>query len=152
VTWRTAGIGATAIALSILLGSLVLGLRGGAPEEWGEVVAPPADPPLAGRVRVEVLNAAGIAGLAREVTEQLRSDGFDVVFYGNAGRLARDSTTVLVRSADRAPAELVAAALGIARLEVAIDTTLYLEATVILSPDWPEIAVRAPRSSPTGPH
>ena len=137
---RTAGFVLTLLAVAVLLGSLVLVLRG-APDPPPRDTAVPGHPPAGGRdrIRVEVLNAAGITGLARAVTESLRADGFDVVLYGNAGPLARDSTTVLDRAGNPAAALEVARALGVGRIETAIDTTLYLEATVVLGPDWPEL-------------
>jgi hypothetical protein len=137
----TIGFGLTTAAVATLLGSLVLGLRAPAGEATPEAPQPvaanaPPHPPRE-RIRVEVLNAAGIAGLAREVTTTLRGQGFDVVYYGNAGRReARDSTTILDRAGDAEAAQAVAAALRIPRIEQAIDTTLYLEATVILAPDF----------------
>lgn len=142
MTLRTLGFTLTMVAVAVLLGSLVLGLRGAAeplPDE------PPPVSVLTGqgeRIRVEVLNGAGISGLAREVTESLRAEGFDVVYYGNAGSLARDSTAVLDRAGNRAAVEAVARALRVARIETAIDTTLYLEATVVLAPDWPALRAR----------
>jgi hypothetical protein len=87
--------------------------------------------------RVEVLNGAGRSGLAREVTGQLRESGFDVVFFGNA-RGQTDTTYVLDRTGRIETARAVARALGVERVHTAIDTTLYLEATVVLGKDWPE--------------
>jgi hypothetical protein len=141
VKLRTIGFGLTTAAVLVLLGSLILGLRG-EPEVSGDGFEGPG---AARRleespVKVEVLNGAGITGLAREVTQQLRDDGFDVVYYGNAGSLARDSTTVLDRAGNPEAAHAVGEALGVDRVEVALDTTLYLEATVILGRDWPSIA------------
>jgi hypothetical protein len=133
VSLRTLGFLLTSAAVVGLLASLVIGMRAEAPP-------PPIEEPepvrIRERVRVEVLNAAGVTGLARDVTEQLRGLGFDVVFYGNAGALARDSTTVLDRTGDPYHAWLVADALGGLPVETAVDTTLYVEATVILAPDW----------------
>jgi hypothetical protein len=139
VKLRLFGFVATVIAVVVLVGSLVAGLGGAAGDDaW---LAPAARPvPGEGeRIRVEVLNSAGIVGLARDVTEQLRSAGYDVVYYGNAGRLARDSSVVLDRAGNAPAVARVAESLGIPRVEVALDTTLYLEATVILAPDWPSL-------------
>lgn len=136
--WQAVGFGATGAAVLVLLGSLVLGLRGGPEAEADDMMVGPASPLLRERIRVEVLNSAGITGLAREVTERLRAEGFDVVYYGNAGRLARDSTVILDRSGDAGAVRQLGIALGIDRFETALDTTLYVEATVILGPDWAE--------------
>jgi hypothetical protein len=141
VKLRTIGFGLTTAAVLVLLGSLILGLRG-EPEgqELGRLAAEGEGVAESTPVKVEVLNGAEIPGLAREVTEQLREDGFDVVFYGNAGSLARDSTTVLDRSGDTEAVAAVAEAIGVNRIEVALDTTLYLAATVVLGRDWPGLA------------
>jgi hypothetical protein len=139
MTMRSAGLALTLAAVLVLVGSMVAGLR---PQPtatpWPSASIPAGSGPEPERIRVEVLNGAGVAGLARDVTERLRRDGFDVVYYGNAGRLARDSTTVLDRIGNPVASSRVAAALGIELIEVAIDTTLYLEATVILAPDFVE--------------
>ena len=86
--------------------------------------------------RVEVLNASGRSGMARAVTQRLRAAGFDVVFFGNAPASAGDSTVVIDRIGDDAIARAVGEHLGIARIVSQRDTTLYLDATVILGKDW----------------
>ncbi|HUE97155.1 MAG TPA: LytR C-terminal domain-containing protein [Longimicrobiaceae bacterium] len=143
MTLRTLGFGLTVIAVVALLASLVLGLRAPAGQRTIEPVASvaaPAHPPPSERIRVEVLNAAGVSGLAARVTQRLRAAGFDVVYYGNAsGALDRDSTTLLDRSGNVAAVTALAHELGIEKIETAIDTTLYLEATLILAEDWEEI-------------
>jgi hypothetical protein len=137
MTVRTAGFGMTVIAVLVLFGSLLAGLRPGALGDTGQPLAVTSEAESgSGRIRVEVLNGAGVAGLARDVTERLRRQGFDVVYYGNAGSLARDSTVVLDRRGDTLSTRRVADALGVVRTETALDTTLYLEATVILAPDF----------------
>ena len=70
------------------------------------------------------------------MTEELRTAGFDVVTYGNAGALARDSTTIFDRSGNRGAVEALSAAIDITRIEEAVDTTLYLEVTLVLGGDW----------------
>jgi hypothetical protein len=89
------------------------------------------------KVRIEVLNGAGVAGLAREATQQLRGVGFDVVFFGNAGRFDHGRSVVIDRSGDLDMARAVAAALGIDSVASAVDSTLFLDATVVLGSDWP---------------
>lgn len=87
-------------------------------------------------LRVEVLNGAGRSGMARAATDELRAAGFDVVFFGNA-RVATDTSYVLDRVGQLDAARAVAEALGITRVHTAIDSTLFLEATVILGSDLP---------------
>ncbi len=97
-----------------------------------------------GRVpRVEVLNGAGRSGMARAATDRLRAAGFDVVFFGNAST-STDTSFVLDRVGRIEAARTIAEALGISRVHTAIDSTLFLEATVILGRDL-QIRSRAGR-------
>jgi hypothetical protein len=92
-------------------------------------------------VRVEVLNAAGVAGVARDVTDLLREDGFDVVQYGNASSFDRDTTVVIDRVGRLELAEGVANALGIPNVLVEPDPDLFVDVTVMLGRDWAARAV-----------
>ncbi len=124
-------------------GAVYLGRRfPGSREEGGAPRYVPRE-----RVRVEVLNAGGVAGLAREVTNQLRDDGFDVVQFGNAGSLDRDSTMVIDRVGRDELAEGVANALGIRNVLSEPDSNLFVDVTVLLGRDWAE---RAARGDPFG--
>jgi hypothetical protein len=87
------------------------------------------------RIKVEVLNATSVRGLARRATFALRDAGFDVVSYGNDAEL-RDSTLVLVRSGKTDWAERLARVLGGARVESRPDSSRYLDITVLLGSDW----------------
>lgn len=89
--------------------------------------------------RVEVLNGAGRAGLARDVTGRLRDSGYDVVYFGNA-RAQTDTSYLLDRTGRIETARAVARTIGITRVHTAVDTTLYLEVTVVLGKDWEEDA------------
>ena len=90
------------------------------------------------RVTVEVLNASGQAGVARNGVRVLRRAGIDVVGFGNApaaiGRL--DSTRIVVRRGDAAVGERVREALGIGRVVYDPDTTLLLDVSVFLGADF----------------
>ena len=89
------------------------------------------------RVQVEVLNAAGVDGLARQTREHLIRRGFDVVEIGNAG--PRDTTTVLVRSGTALDARHVAQSLGLgdARVVTGGPTTDYsLDVTLFVGADY----------------
>lgn len=97
--------------------------------EWG--IEDPAS------VRVEVLNGAGVGGLARDATHHLRADGFDVVFFGNAGHFDHARSVAIDRTGTPDRARAVAAALGIDSVTTAIDSSLMLEVTVVLGRDWP---------------
>jgi LytR cell envelope-related transcriptional attenuator len=87
------------------------------------------------RIRVEVLNASRIRGLARRGTFVLRDQGFDVVSIGTSA-LQSDSTLVLDRSHHPEWAQRVAKALGGARVEARPDSTLYVDVTVLLGRTW----------------
>lgn len=129
----TVAIFATLLAVAVLVGSLVAGLGGGAKkgsDDGGAPVRPET------RVRVEVLNAAGTPGLAREATRRLRDRGFDVVYFGNAPGERRDSSEVLDRSGQLESARAVADALAVRRVSSEPDADLYLDVSVILGRDW----------------
>ena len=87
---------------------------------------------------MEVLNAAGLSGLARAATDSLRARGFDVVYYGNASGFGPDTSWVLDRVGRPEPAERVAEALEIGNVRTAVDTALYVDVSVILGRDWAE--------------
>ena len=105
----------------------------------GDTMAPPTSigvlVPDDVRIKVEVLNASGQRGLARRATFALRDAGFDVVRFANDAE-QRDSTLVLARSGRDDWADLVAKALGGARVESRPDTSRYLDVTVLLGTDW----------------
>lgn len=87
------------------------------------------------RIKVEVLNASGVRGLARQATFYLRDAGFDVVSNGNSGERS-DSTVVLVRSGRMDWGALAAKALGGARVEARPDSSRYLDLTILLGTSW----------------
>ena len=88
------------------------------------------------RIKVEVLNASGQRGWARLATFALRDAGFDVVRYGNDPPPHQDTTVVIARSGRDDWAQLVARALGGARIESRPDTSRYLDVTVLLGSTW----------------
>ena len=114
---------------------------------WGGVdSAPPPEPTVLhepgpassteSHGRIEVLNASGRGGVARRATDQLRAAGFDVVYFGNAGRAVGDTSLVIDRVGNDAVARAVAARLGIGAVVTRRDSTLFVDATVILGSDW----------------
>ena len=105
-------------------------------------VAPTRNPTTntMGRIRVEVLNAGGEAGMARLATDRLRDQGFDVVYFGNAEAFGQDSTVVLDRSGRLEAARAVGELLGATSILSEPDSNLYLDVTVLLGREWtPEI-------------
>ncbi len=87
-------------------------------------------------MKVEVLNAAGVSGVALEATRVLRDLGYDVVYYGNARTYTDDPSVVIDRVGDLAKAQVVRQLLGIPSARTELDSTLLLDVTVKLGPDW----------------
>lgn len=128
---QTALLALVFMVLGAFLASLWLEIRHetpAAPAASGGVEVSP--------IRVEVLNGGGEGGMARRATEALRARGFDVVYYGNADEFVHDSSVAIARGATLEPAQRVADALGLPRVERDPDRGLYLDVTVILGTDW----------------
>ena len=96
--------------------------------------APQIMVPAGTRIKVEVLNATKVRGLARRATFFLRDRGFDVVSMGPS-RLESDSTIVLDRSGHPEWASLVAKALN-AKVQTRLDSSRYLDVTVLIGRNW----------------
>lgn len=107
--------------------------------------------PALGRVRVEILNAGGRSGMAREATRFLRDVGFDVVDFGNAESFDADSTVVIDRSGRPAAALAVARALGAAVVREEVALNLYVDVTVLLGSGWGPEPPDAPAEPPRAP-
>jgi hypothetical protein len=86
-------------------------------------------------IKVEVLNAVGVDGLARDATLRLRERGVDVVFFGNAGMDTLSLTRVVARRGDTTVARSVQEALGIGVVSNEDDPRLLLDVTVLLGRD-----------------
>ncbi len=102
------------------------------------------------RIRVEVLNGAGIQDLARVATDLLRSRGFDVVYYGNFEGFGRDTSEAIARLASMEPARRVAGVLGLRKVTHRPNRDLYLDVTVILGTDWAQTLGHGPAPEPAG--
>jgi hypothetical protein len=156
------GLFVSAGLVAAFLVSAIAGIGGGAVPRMGEAEAlgdrgaqgpagatqaalgEPDTLPPAAQVRVEVLNGAGVGGLARDATHRLRGAGFDVVFFGNASRFDHHRSMVLDRTGDIAAARRIALALGIDSVASVPDAALLLDATVVLGADWPPPAPERP--------
>ena len=138
------------LALAIVLAfaaSAIFGVRRAAPDTQlqpsaGDTLSRAVVPDSRGRV--EVLNGAGAPGLAKLATEQLRDAGFDVVQFGNA-RKPTDTSSVMDRIGNIDVATEVGRALGITNVKTVIDTTRYVDATVVLGKDWAAQRKQAPQ-------
>lgn len=136
---QTAALFAALLVVAGLVGSLVAGIGGDrrpAPAGPAKADLPAAQSRPGERVRVEVLNASGISGLARQATRTLRDRGFDVVSFGNAKGAPGTPSVVIDRVGRNGPARSVADALEIGDVRSRPDTTLYVEVTVVLGRDW----------------
>jgi hypothetical protein len=91
------------------------------------------------RVRVEILNASRVHGLARLATRYLRDQGFDVVAVGTVTP-SRDTTLVLDRTGHPDWAGQVARALAAGhsptRAESRPDPSRDVDVTVLLAGAW----------------
>jgi LytR cell envelope-related transcriptional attenuator len=125
LVWRSAVL----VAVAAVLGAAAL-----APARPRPTVSSIVEPPGV-RIRVQVLNATPTRGLARRATGYLRDRGFDVVDVATAPH-ARDSTLVIDRSGHPEWAQLVARALGAAAVVARLDSSRYLDVTVLVGRDW----------------
>ena len=150
---QTIGLFVLLLVVAALVGSLAAGLMGGrgggaddgAAADPDRAPAPRSNVPRpTERVRVEVLNASGVPGLARKGTEVLRDGGFDVVSYGNAPGFAPDTSLVLDRVGRMELARSVADAVQIPRVYTRPDSNVYVDVTVVLGRDWAAEIADAP--------
>jgi hypothetical protein len=141
---QTIGLFVTLLVVAVLVGSLAAGLmrgRSGAPAAEGahgvtEAAEPGGVPKPAGRVRVEVLNASGVPGLAAKGRTMLRDRGFDVVYVGNASGFEPDTSLVLDRVGRMELARSVADEMAIPRVYPRPDSNVFVDVTVVLGKDW----------------
>ncbi len=90
-----------------------------------------------GRIRVEVLNAGGVSGMARDATRRLRSVGFDVVGFRNAGEFDPERPSVVIDRVGRTDvAQAVADALGIDNVQSEPGPNLYVDVSVLVGSEW----------------
>ena len=148
---QTIGIFLTLVAVAALVGSLAAGLvggRGDRDDAAGEADRAAPAPLPAERIRVEVLNASGVPGLAAKGRTVLRDRGFDVVYVGNARGFGADTSVVLDRVGRMELARGVADELGITRVVERPDSNVYVDVTVVLGTDW--AAAQEPAPAPGG--
>lgn len=91
--------------------------------------------PAGERVRIRVLNGAGISGLARRGTQHLRDYGYDVVDYGNASGDAERTYVEVSAESERVGAR-VARALGVEDVRRADKPLAHVDVIVVLGSDW----------------
>ncbi len=88
-------------------------------------------------IQVNVLNACGKTGLARNIQNFLMERGYDVVSIGNYDQ-ELDNSIVIDRLGDMSSANKVAYALGVDETSITsgIDSTMFVRATVIVGKDY----------------
>lgn len=145
-------VAVAAVALVAVVAAVVVVLRPGEQPAPLPLAVEGGPPPMPGaRVRVEVLNAGGVSGLAGDATDELRRRGFDVVSFRNAeGDFTEDSTRVVDRVGRLEMAEAVAEALGVPATSVRSlpDSTLYVDVSVLLGPEWHRAGALAASEAP----
>jgi len=87
-------------------------------------------------VRLQVLNATRITGLALDKGESLRSWGVDALDRGNAPPWPFNETLLLVRGGERAAVDRLSEYLGGVPVMLQRREDLMLDATLILGQDW----------------
>lgn len=125
--------------LGLLLFLLVIGLFSRVIYPRIETQRSENQPQLIGDViQVEVLNGAGVSGLASQFTSTLRNNGFDVVQTGNFDNFDMAKTIVISRSFDTSNADRVARALGISEENILVEASddFYLDATIVIGSDF----------------
>jgi len=137
------------MAVIVLAAGAAIGIQRSRPEPPRAAHVETGGRPVPGvRVRVEVLNAGGVSGMAGDATDVLREHGFDVVFLGNAGQSSEDISSVIDRVGDVGIATAVAKALGIRNVLSEPDSNLFVDASVMLGSEWhpPEAVIEKPAS------
>jgi hypothetical protein len=152
---QTVGLFLTLLLVAVLVGSLAAGLVGGrsggaaagadAPDSTSGARRASAPPP-AERVRVEVLNASGVPGVAARGRTLLRDRGFDVVYVGNAQGYPPDTSLVLDRVGRMELARAVADEIDVPRVVARPDSNVFADVTVVLGRDW--VAAQSPDPAP----
>ncbi len=122
-----------AVALALIAASIVWVVRrpGGAEDAMGSGGVPGERIPTA----VEVMNGAGIDGLAAATTRRLRALGFDVVYYGTAAADSHAVTRLLARRGDTTAARAVRTVLGFGVVVDEPDPRRLVDVTVLLGRD-----------------
>ncbi|MCK4715256.1 MAG: LytR C-terminal domain-containing protein [Candidatus Marinimicrobia bacterium] len=92
---------------------------------------------------IEVLNGCGVPGLAQKFTNFLRSEGFDVMYTGNADRIDYPNTQLIERVDDSEKTNEVNDVLMLhpQRLSSDLDPSLHVDLTLILGKDYNRLPV-----------
>lgn len=97
------------------------------------------DPTLISSViQMQVLNGAGVPGLATRYTGSLRQYGFDVVETGNFDHFDVENTFVISRNGQMENAQRVARAIGVSEQYILREESpdFYLDITLVIGADY----------------
>ena len=123
--------GQIAVFAALVVGGMAVAGSGDDPPSRPASIVPDA------RVKIEVLNAGGVSGMAREATRWLRRTGFDVVDFGNASAFDPDRPSAVIDRVGRLEvAQAVADALGIDNVRSEPDPNLYVDVSVLVGSEW----------------
>jgi len=87
-------------------------------------------------IRVEVINATGIPGLARKVTFLLRQDGFDVVYYSSLKDTIKKTVVVERSDSSMSHAKHLAKWLGCKEVTIEWDYDKISDCALVLGLDF----------------
>jgi hypothetical protein len=87
---------------------------------------------------IELLNGCGVDGAALEVSNYLRSKGFDVKNVGNAPEWSYTSTLIVSRVKDTTMATRVASALKTQKMTLILNNNTLYDVTVFIGSDYKE--------------
>ncbi|NBW93263.1 MAG: LytR family transcriptional regulator [Bacteroidetes bacterium] len=89
-------------------------------------------------IQLEVMNGAGVDGLAAEMSDYLRDVGFDVVAVDNYVQSDVARTVVMDRIGNPDAAQQISLALGLEedRIQQELKPTWFLDASVIIGQDY----------------
>lgn len=95
------------------------------------------------RIVVEVLNGCGVPGIAQKFTNLLRSEGFDVIYTGNADRMTYNYTQLIerVEAPDKVNEVNKVLQLHPQCVTKSIDLSLHVDLTLIIGKDYSRLPV-----------
>ncbi len=94
------------------------------------------------KLKVEVLNGCGTPGIAKDLTDYLRRNEFDVVYYGNFENQSINETLVIDRRDARLKnAKIIGNAIGVQedRMFPQISPQRQLDVTIIIGKNYPQL-------------
>ncbi len=132
----TARRAAWAVGVVLLVAAAAVGMRRSTTR--AAALVPEAWDSLPRNVDVEVLNGAGVSGVARDGANLLRRALLDVVWFGDADSAfaGKDRNVILVRRRDTTGVGRVRAVIGGADVVDAYDVSRVVDLSVVLGRDF----------------